>query len=172
VRSAAAIIAATALLSACAPSLQQPPSKQQQVAAIDQGKAAMDAIGQEARQLCTRPDLQAFFSKTPCLPEDTTLEQMADKSRITASEKAALDQVRTEALKMYNKMEQAIQQYYPTNAPAIIARLERARTDGDKLLLEFYDGHITRGEFNTQRKEIAQQLKNDLANPAGPGQGL
>jgi hypothetical protein len=70
-------------------SLQQQPS-------TEQGKAAMDALVQEARQLCTRSDLQPHFSKTPCMPEDTTLEQMADKSRISASEKVALDEVRTE----------------------------------------------------------------------------
>jgi hypothetical protein len=56
-------------------SLRQQPS-------TEQGKAAMDALVQEARQLCTRSDLQPLFSKTACLPEDTTLEQMADKSRI------------------------------------------------------------------------------------------
>ena len=130
----------------------------------------MAALVQEAQQLCTRPDLQPHFSKTPCKPEDTTLEQMADKSHISASEKVALDQVRTEALQIFKKTEDLIQQYNPQNAPPIIARLERVKTDGDKLTLEFYDGHITRGEFNTRRKEMVQHLRDDLANP-GVAQG-
>jgi hypothetical protein len=57
-------------------SLQQQPS-------AEQGKAAMAEVVQEAKQLCTRPDLQPHFTKTPCMPEDTTLEQMADKSHIS-----------------------------------------------------------------------------------------
>jgi hypothetical protein len=146
-------------------SLQQPLSKEQQLAANEQGKAALDAVMDELHQLCARPDLQPYYSKTSCLPQETTLEQMADKSRANNSEKAALNKARSEIAQINKKTDDIIRQFNPPNAGAILARRGQAAADQDKLALDFYDGKITRGEYNSRRKEIAQKAMDDLANP-------
>jgi hypothetical protein len=71
----------------------------------DQAKAAMDAVNRETLAFCASEELQPHFSKTPCKPEDTTLEQMADKSRITNDEKVALSKARSESKKVVNEID-------------------------------------------------------------------
>ncbi len=143
------------------------PDSPQQQANNEQAKAAMDAINAEAQQLCARPDLQAYYNKTPCKPIDATLEQMADKSKITEPEKVAMNKVRIEFRTISNKMNDVIRQYNPQNAATIIARRDQAQASQDQLALDFYEGRITQGEYNKRRAEIAKKLVDDLA---GPGQ--
>lgn len=143
-------------------SLQQPNSPQQQ-ANNEQAKVAIDAINAEFQALCARPDLQPYYSRTPCKPADTTLEQMADKSKITEAEKVALNKVRIEVRALTNKMNDVIRQYDPQNAPAIIARRDQAQVVQDQLVLEFYEGRMTQGEYNKRRAEISKKLTDDLA---------
>lgn len=150
-------------------SLQQKPSKEQQLADNAQAKAAVDALTDELRQMCSRDDLQAYYSKTSCLPAETTLQQKADKSRITNTEKVALNKVRIEVAQINKKMDDIIRQFDPKNADAIIARREQAVTEQDELALDFYEGRITRGEYNKQREEITKRLKDDWGSP-GPAE--
>jgi hypothetical protein len=167
VRPIAALIGALGLF-ACSSAMlspQQNPSKEQQAAANAQAKAAVDALSDELRQMCSREDLRAYYDKTSCLPADTTIQQMADKSRITKTEKVALNKVRIEVAQVNKKMDDVIRQFDPKNADAIIARRERAVTEQDELALEFYEGRITRGEYNKQREEITKRLKDDWASP-------
>lgn len=137
-----------------------------QVASNEQTKTAFDGIKNEAAELCARPDLQPYYSKTACKPEDTTLEQMADKTRATNAEKIALNKVRTEVRRLTDETNALVRQYNPQNANAIIARREQAAAEQDALALDFYEGRITRGEFNRRRMEISKKLVNDLSNPA------
>jgi hypothetical protein len=69
----------------------------------DQAKAAFDSLNNEVLELCAREDLQPHWSKTPCKPDDTTLEQMADKSRITNVEKVALSKANAENKRIVKK---------------------------------------------------------------------
>ena len=167
VRRIAALIGALGLFACTSPmlSLQQKPTKEQQLAANVQVKAAVDALTDELRQMCSRDDLQPYYSKTPCLPAETTIEQMADESRITDAEKVALNKVRVEVAQINKKMDDIIRQYDPKNADAIITRRERAVTEQNDLALEFYEGRTTRGEYNRQRAEITKRLKDDWTSP-------
>jgi hypothetical protein len=146
---------------------RQDSNSPQQQANNEQAKAAMAAVDAEAQQICARPDLQAYYSKTPCKPIDATLEQMADKSKITEAEKVAMNKVRTEFRTISNKGNDVIRQYNPQNAATIIARRDQATVAQDQNALDFYEGRITRGEYNKRRAEIAKKLADDLA---GPGQ--
>jgi hypothetical protein len=137
-----------------------------QVAVNDQAKAAVETVNSEFLELCAREDLRPYYSKTPCKPEDTTLEQMADNSRITNPEKVALNKVRDGIKRLSKEMDDVIRQYNPQLATSIIARREQATTDQDKIALDFYEGRITRGEYNKRRQEISKKLKDDLAAPS------
>jgi hypothetical protein len=96
----------------------------QKQASVDQAKAAVDAVRSEMLAFCAGEE-QPYFTKTACT-EDTTLEQMADKSRITNDEKVALSKVRTEGKKPVKKLEDMYRLYYPQLAPSVVARVERS----------------------------------------------
>jgi len=46
------------------------------------------------------------------------------------------------------------------NSVALIR--ERSTSELDKVSLDFYEGRITRGEYNKKRREIAQQVKEQI----------
>jgi clan AA aspartic protease (TIGR02281 family) len=134
-------------------------------ASVEQAKAALNTVSSEWLAFCASEDVQPYYSKTACKPEDTTVEQMTDKSRITNDEKVALSKVRTEVKKFADESNEIFRQYYPDLAPSIIGRRHQAVTEQDSATEDFYQGRITRGEYNKRRVEIANRLKHDLGNP-------
>jgi predicted aspartyl protease len=134
-------------------------------ASVEQAKAAQNTVSSEWLAFCASEEVQPYYSKTPCRPEDTTNEQMTDKSRITNDEKVALSKVRTEVKKFAKESDEIYRQYYPELAPKVIARRQQAGTENDSAAEDFYQGRITRGEYNKRRVEIANRLKHDLGNP-------
>ena len=127
----------------------------------DQAKAVLDALKSEALELCAREELQPHWSKTPCNPEDTTLEQMADKSRITNVEKVALSKGNAEGKRIFKETLDIYRQYYPQVVPSVKAQ----RVELDKVTMDFYEGHISRGEYNKRRMEVSSKLREALAAP-------
>jgi hypothetical protein len=129
-----------------------------QMEAINQAtKDGWMALADESYQLCAREDLQAHYRKSPCKPEDATLEQLADKSRISPSEKEALSKARSEGTAMTKRMSDYLRQHSQQNGTALALIRERYAAEQDKISLEFYEGRITRGEYNKKRRDIAQQ---------------
>ena len=90
---------------------------------------------------------------------------MSDKSRITNAEKVALSKARTENKKFVKEIDDIFRQYYPQQAPSIIARREQTSAEGEKLGEAVYEGRITWGDYNKRRMEISSKLKQDLAAP-------
>src|SRR5262249_33371674 len=130
-----------------------------QTTTSDQAKAAYNSLSNELDALCVRADLQPHFSKTPCKPEDTTLEQMTDKSHITNAEKVALSKAWTESGRISKKMLAILRQFNPQYASLMAAH----RQEMEKEAADFYEGLITRGEYNKRRMEIWNKLREDLA---------
>jgi len=112
--------------------------------------------------LCTREDLQPYFAKSSCKPEDPPLEQLTDKSRITPSEKEALTKVRAEYAAIQKRMNDYVRQNDLRNGAALALARERAAAEQETVALAFYEGRITRGEYNKKRREVAQQLQEQL----------
>jgi hypothetical protein len=121
-------------------------------------EAGWAALTEEASQLCAREDLQAHYRKSPCKPQDATLEQMADKSRISPSEKEALSKVRSDRTAIAKRASDYLRQHVQQNGIALALIGERMESESDKIAVEFYEGRITRGEYNKKRREIAQQM--------------
>jgi hypothetical protein len=136
--------------------------KQQQQATIQAQNAGSQALVQEAVALCARVDLQPHYAKSPCKPEETTLEQLTDKSRITPSEKEALAKVRAESAAILKRMNEYVRQNDLRNGAAFALAMERAAAEQETVTLAFYEGRITRGEYNKKRREIVQQLQEQL----------
>jgi predicted aspartyl protease len=137
----------------------------QKQASVEQAKAAFAAIESERLALCATEEVQPYYSKSACRPEDTTLEQMADKSRITNTEKVALSEVRSESKKFNKEWDEIFRQYYPELAPKVIGQRQQMIAEQDSVIEDFYQGRITRGEYNKRRMEIANNAKRELGNP-------
>lgn len=120
-------------------------------------KGDIDAIGEIEKQkklLCANPEFKSYFSKTACSPSEITMQQMVDKSKITAAQQPVLLQVR-KAEDALSKSERTkfrlmgssgvkIADFYQSDvAPQI-----------EKNTLDLYGGSITWGEYNRRRKYI------------------
>jgi hypothetical protein len=133
----------------------------QQQAVAQATKDGWEALVEEVREVSAREDLQPHYSKTPCKPEDATLEQMADKSRITPSEKEAFSKARSEQAAIVKRMNDYVRQHLPRGNSISLVR-ERGSSELDKLSVDFYEGRITRGEYNKKRREITQQTNEQI----------
>ena len=113
-------------------------------ASVEQAKAALNTVDSEQLAFCASEEVQPYYSKTPCKPEETTLEQMTDKSHITNDEKVALSKVRTEVKKFGKEADEIFRQYYPELAPKVIGRRQQATTEQDRVAEDFYQGPLLR----------------------------
>jgi hypothetical protein len=131
--------------------------ERQQQARAQASKDGWAALIQEAGQLCEREDLQPHYNKTPCQAQAATLEQMTDKSRITPSEKEALSKLRGEYAAISKRMNEYVRQADPRHGNSLARVRERSSAELDKVTVDFYEGRITRGEYNKKRREIAER---------------
>jgi hypothetical protein len=118
---------------------------------------AIAALNEENRALCSREDLNLFYSRSPCSAREATLEQLADHTKITSEEKSVLLKVRDEINAINAKRLAVHHQYNAQNFAAIAAHLEKMHIANDKLALEYYESRITRGEYNKRRLELATE---------------
>jgi hypothetical protein len=125
-----------------------------QLAAV---RSRWDALSEESKQICQRDDLRAHYSKSPCNAKDPTLEQLADKSKISPAEKEAYVRARSEQLAISKKSIEYIRQSDPVNGNSVALAREHGQAELDKVALDFIEGRITRGEFNRKRRDIVEQ---------------
>jgi hypothetical protein len=131
--------------------------KRQQQAMTQATKDGWEALKEEGRQLCSREDFQPHFNKSPCQAEDATLEQVADKSRITPSEKEALSKHKTESARIAKRTNEYVRQNDFRRGNSLVAIREQVSAESDKVTMDFYEGRISRGEYNKRRREIAER---------------
>ena len=55
-----------------------------------------------------------------------------------------------------------VRQNNPRNGNAIAFIRERSTSELDKVSVDFYEGRMTRGEYNKRRREIAQQANEQI----------
>jgi hypothetical protein len=82
--------------------------------------------------------------------------------RITPSEKEALSKARAEYAAITKRINEYIRQNNARNGAAIALARERALAELETVSLPFYEGRITRGEYNKKRRAISQQLQEQL----------
>ena len=130
---------------------------------------AIQALNAEDTAICERADLQAFYKKFPCRAADPTLEQLANRSKISPEEKIALTKVRAEIKELNKKYEAANRQYNPQTGNALAENIAKGTVMGDKIALDFYEGRITRGEYNKRQLDAIAQIRADAQKIARGG---
>jgi len=136
--------------------------QQQQVGqSVAQSRIQADQakFADKINQICSDPEFKAFYAKTACRQLDITFEQIADNTKITAAQKTALVKQRA-AADVYLKDNMAFQRSLGSRGNKV-ADLQQnfLMPKSDSIYLDLYNGKITWGEFNKQRKELAIQFR-------------
>ena len=112
-------------------------------------------LDSQFRPFCSRQDFQTHFRKSSCNPEDATFEQLADNSRISEPEKQTLSKMRTTMQEVHQMMDMMWSEASPQYASIIIRDQHALLALYEKASLDFYEGRLTRGEYNRARQQIA-----------------
>lgn len=125
-------------------------------------KDAIESALSEVKSVCAREDIKPFLNKSPCDALEISLEQMSDKSKISADEKVALSKIRAANQIIIKKLVDAFRQYGGVKGAEAAMLRERVQQFLEKNQFELYDGKINWGEYNRRRHELAVQLRDGL----------
>lgn len=125
--------------------------------------ARFELVAEMYRDICTAPEYEAYFAKTPCLPTLATKRQLADRTKITPDEARAMRGVMKEVADLNHDTRELMRK---TGIDTYIQRADRARNVIDPLILENQEALLARavtwGEYNQKRSELAR-LNPDAA---------
>jgi len=144
--------------------LQQQLQQQQSNAAAVQSsnQAEFNKIKADGEAICTNAEFKLYYAKTACSSNDISFEQLADQSKITPAQKPVLVKQRA-AIAENQKQRIAFQRKLGAKgiktADLITAVLLPQQ---DQLNLDLYNGKITWGEYNKQRKDINAKFSERL----------
>ncbi len=180
-RSAFALLFAALLgLSACAPlqPVKAPAAgsgenagaaaAQENVAGTSSGSLSEEAyheriaeVSKILRAVCTAPVNQPYFDKTPCLPPGITEKHLMDKTRITAAQKKAAEQVFARIHRLNeDTRKMMIESGNPEYARLARTSLQVVDPRVDALQRSLLSGQITWGEYNRERLEIFEETSS------------
>jgi hypothetical protein len=109
-------------------------------------------------EMCSRPELQVIFSKKmACDAKATTPQQLADKSKASEPENAALRQWQDSLLQNNQKAEEIDRKYARQTGDMMASLIERNTQVVMQLASQLEDGRITWGEFNQSRLDAVHR---------------
>lgn len=116
-------------------------------------QSQMNRLKAQDDATCANPDFKAYYTKTTCYAQDITFEQLADTSKITSAQKIAL--VKQRAAITANQKDRVAFQKSLGGKAAKVADLVSSSLmpQQEQLNLDLYNGKITWGEYNKQRKD-------------------
>jgi hypothetical protein len=124
-------------------------------------RVATELAGEGFKATCALEDVKPLLEKSPCTANLLTLEQMADTSKITPEQKAALSKFRTGNLPVSNALNASYRQHGGTKGAKVVATREKAQQLSEQNQLDLYEGKQTWGEYNKRRNEITKQQQQE-----------
>jgi hypothetical protein len=113
--------------------------------------SAVNKLREKGQAICAMPELAPLFAKTACAPQDISFEQIADSTKVNEEQKIVLmkwiaqtDAVVKQTTELFRSGDDGTKRWADY--------LESIQPENDKLKLNLYNGKITWGEFNQQRK--------------------
>lgn len=125
-------------------------------------KVASDSVLSDIKAMCAREDLKPYFNKSSCNALEISLEQMSDKSKISADEKVALSKLQAANQPIVKKIVDAFRQYGGAKGADAAMLREKTQQLLEKNQFELYDGKINWGEYNRRRHELGVQIRDEL----------
>jgi hypothetical protein len=121
---------------------------------------ALRPIAEERREACSRADLQPIYQKKmPCKVEDTSPQQLSDRSKASNEEKNVLLKWQSYVQESNGKVAEIFRKYDTKNGEAVASAVERRATETNALASQLSNGSITWGEFNTHRVELNKRFE-------------
>jgi len=112
-----------------------------------------------AENNCKKPELKEYYSKTGCNIPDINFEHLSDTSKITPSQRVAMQKARALADEINKEQRKAHRDYGGAMGNKIADLLDtKFAPQNDKNNLDLYTGKITWGEYNQRRKDIFANL--------------
>ncbi len=128
----------------------------------DDLKRQNDQVVANAVAMCNKDELKEYYKKTACRAPDVSFEQIADTTKITTAQKAALVKQREEVA-LIEKEQDAIERQRGEAGLKVISVVTNFwRPENEKNNLDLYNGKITWGDYNKRRKEIYVETQNKL----------
>lgn len=129
----------------------------------EQYKAAMSQIGEEAKSYCVQPQFAAYYAKTTCSAVAMSLEQLSDNSKVSKKEKEALSKLDTALADIKNQRIDAYRNFMVPQARAeeYISLVTRQYNSAQKIRLDLYNGKITWGQYNSDRKRAFETFNEE-----------
>lgn len=124
-------------------------------------KTEVNKIGKERKELCNREEFRLVIVKTPCNPESISLAQLSDNKIISEDEKTVFSKFRAEYTNLNNKLLEAIETKGDLKDKEFGLILGQIYLQADNNALNLFEGKITWGEFNKNRKEFNQKIKEE-----------
>ena len=118
-------------------------------------KAKMDELNDKTKAICAKADFAAIAAKTPCNAADITFEQMADSSKLNATQKKNFLKFRTEVAEVNKEMREYVRNNIVADSDRQWADyLDSTSSSIDGYNLDLYGGKVTWGEYNKTRKDL------------------
>lgn len=131
---------------------------------VEQFTAAMKDISNQTDQLCTQPQYAAYFAKSSCDPANSSLAELSDNSKATKQQKEAITKIDAALNELAKQRDDAFTRFLtpPALATEAVAFNRKAWNRFQKLRLDLYNGKITWGQFNTERKRGSEETSAEF----------
>lgn len=113
-----------------------------------------ERITQQANAICANPDYKPYYSKSACQAADISFEQLADQNKITPAQKAVLLKQRAAIADIQKARTELNRRAGGRAAKIADAGNTYLIPQNDQNNLDLYNGKITWGEYNKNRKDI------------------
>ena len=119
--------------------------------------ARFEEVSSLYRDICTAPEYEPYFAKTPCLPPLATRKQLSDRTYITDVEAGAMRGVVRETTDLNRQTRELMRK---TGIDTYVRRANHAENVLDPLIRENQEAllnrRITWGVYNQKRNELAR----------------
>jgi hypothetical protein len=126
-------------------------------------KKAFDDYRELVKANCAKPEFSEYNAKTSCLAGDITFAQLADDTKITKEQKAILPKQR-ESIDELHKLYFELQVKYFGDVGRRMVDLTKTFLEPKEQVnnLDLYNGKITWGQYNTNRKATFTEFQTKL----------
>lgn len=138
-----------------------PPEKIQARQRVKESKNQLVEIQKDSEKVCLKPEYKIILDKTPCKIDSVTLTQLSNNDKITEAEKLVFVQFVEESKKLSIRRTAAFRSGGTQQAFDLASLNERSRDNSDNNALELYEGKISWGEYNKNRKKTNASAKEE-----------
>ena len=113
-------------------------------------------VGNVMREICSAPEFEPYFEKTPCLPSMITEKQKSDGTRIKDDQSTAMRMALREFEELNRITRRMMVQSQIDDYVKLAHRADEIDIDTHINQRRLLNGEITWGEYNTERERLAR----------------